>query len=124
MAVREYDTWFRVELYQRGRWVPAPSPVADNLSADFDTESDALAYANARYPGQRRSDLRAPVRGQWRVRQERGQRHYCRAQSGGVRSVLGCEFRSITEQGPVIRGPHDEHDWSHRGQLVHCEGLS
>lgn len=73
MAVREYDVWFRVELYQGGRWVAAPSASDLDRAADFNTEAEAVAYASYRYPGQRRSDYRAPVRGQWRVRRVRGQ---------------------------------------------------
>lgn len=73
MPVREYDTWFRVELFERGRWVPAPSPVDPERSADFDTEEDAHAWAHARYPGLMQSAVRAPVQGQWRVHRVRGQ---------------------------------------------------
>lgn len=70
----ECDTWHRVELFERGRWVPAPSPVAADLSADFDTPEDALAYARARYPRQEWLQHRHPVQGQFRVRRVRGQR--------------------------------------------------
>ena len=68
----EYDTWFRVELFGRGGWEPAPSPVDPELSADFDTEEDAHAWAHARYSGLMSSALRSPVWGQWRVRRVRG----------------------------------------------------
>ena len=71
--VTEYDTWFRVELFERGRWTAAPSPVDDSLSADFDTREDALTYARSRYPRQEWSQYRFPVRGQWRVRRVSGQ---------------------------------------------------
>lgn len=69
---RESDAWVRVELFERGRWVPAPSPVAENAAADFDAEDDARAFAEARYPGQEWSWFRAPVRGQWRIRRVHG----------------------------------------------------
>lgn len=74
MPVREYDTWYRVELFGHRGWEAAPSPVDDSLSADFDTETDALAYARTRYPRQESSALRSPVRGQFRVHRVRGQR--------------------------------------------------
>lgn len=73
MELPEYDTWYRVELFERGRWVPAPSPVAGGEAADFDTREDALAYARSRYPRQEWSQHRAPVRGQWRTRRMSGQ---------------------------------------------------
>jgi len=74
MPVREYDTWFRVELFGPRGWEAAPSPADDTESADFDTEADALAYARARYPRQESSALRSPVWGQFRVHRVRGSR--------------------------------------------------
>lgn len=73
MPVRECDTWYRIELFERGRWIPAPSPVATDECADFDTREDALAYARSRYPRQEWSQHRFPVWGQWRTRRMSGQ---------------------------------------------------
>lgn len=74
MPVREHDTWYRIELFGRGGWKPAPSPVDPELCDDFDTESDAHAWAHARYPGLMHSAFRAPVWGQWRVQRVKGLR--------------------------------------------------
>lgn len=73
MARPEYDTWFRIELYLRGRWVPAPSASDHSRSADFDTEDEARSIAELRFPRNEWSWLRSPVRGQWRIRRVQGQ---------------------------------------------------
>ncbi len=75
MPVREHDTWYRIELFGRGGWKPAPSPVDPELCDDFDTESDALAYGRGRYlMRNEHAGFRSPVWGQWRVQRVKGLR--------------------------------------------------
>lgn len=70
----EYDSWYRIEIFGRRGWIPAPSADDDTRSADHDSEDAALADARSRFPGQESSALRSPVWGQWRVLRVRGQR--------------------------------------------------